>query len=119
MNRGFRQIALLLIFVFLANVSAWALAVEGERHHDSRANSQLITQQSENLQHECHDCDQDDNDHYHYHCHAIDHLLGQLSDGFILSKLSKEPNLFLTGSINATSTHPEDIYRPPRFPSLT
>ena len=117
MNRGFRQIALLLIFVFLANVQAWALTVEGETHHDSSVNTQLIIQSSENLQHECHDCDQDD--HYHYHCHAIDHLQGQVSDGFTLSKLSKDPNLFLTGSVNATSTHPEDIYRPPRLPSLT
>ena len=115
MSRRFRQIALLLIFVFMANVQAWALNVEGEIYHDSSVNSHLITQQSENLQHKCHDCDQAD----HHCCHAINHLLGQISDGLILNKFSKEPNLFLMVDANATSTDPEDFYRPPRTPSLT
>lgn len=115
MNRTLRQIALFLIFVFLTNVQAWALNVEGEMHHDSSASSQLISQQSENLQHKCHDCDQAD----HHCCHAINHLLGQVSENFTLSQLSKEPDLFLMNVINATSTDPEDIYHPPRVPSLT
>ena len=115
MNRGFRQIALLLIFVFLANVQAWALTVEDEMRHDSSVNAQLMTQPSENQQDQSHDCAQNSE----HCCHAMNHLLGQVSDDFILSKLSKEPNLFLIGAVNATSTHPEDIYRPPRFSSLT
>ena len=115
MSRGFRQIALLLIFVFLAHVQAWALTVEDEMHHDRSVNSELITQPSENQQHQSHDCAQNEE----HCCHAMNHLLGQVSDDFILNKLSKESNLFLIGTVNATSTHPEYIYRPPRFPSLT
>ncbi len=84
-------------------------------HNDSSVNAQLITPPSENQQDQSHDCAQNGE----HCCHAMNHLLGQVSDDFILNKLSKEPNLFLFGVVNATSTHPEDIYRPPRFPSLT
>lgn len=115
MSRGFRQLALLLIFALIANVQAWALTMEDKIHHDGSTNSQLVTQQSENQQHQPHDCEQAGN----HCCHAINHLLGQASNGLILSKFFKEPNLFLMFDANATSTDPEDFYRPPRTPSLT
>lgn len=115
MSLGFRQIALLLIFALMANVQAWALTMEDKIHQDGSTNSQLVTQQSENQQHQSHDCEQAGN----HCCHAISHLLGQVSDGLTLNKFSKEPNLFLMVDDSATSTDPEYFFRPPRTPSLT
>lgn len=115
MNRGFRQIALLLMFVFTANIQAWALTVDNGMSHDSSVNTHLVTQQSNGQQHESQNCDKTE----HHCCHAFSHLLGQVSDSFALNKLSKESRSFPVGIVNATSTHPEGIYRPPRNPSLT
>ena len=114
MRTRFRQIAF-LIFAFMANVQSWALTMEDGTHHDNSSNSQLVTQQLEIQHHQSNECEEAGG----HCCHAINHLLGQVSNGLTFKKFSKEPNLFLFGVVNATSTHPEDIYRPPRFPSLT
>lgn len=115
MNRVLRQIALLLIFAFMANVQAWALTVDDKIHHDESTNSHLVAQPSNNLQQESHDCDQMGE----HCCHAASHLLGQVSDGFILHNLTENTNLYLTGDVNASSVDSEDFYRPPRTASLT
>jgi hypothetical protein len=114
MNRRFRQIAFLLILVFTANVQAWAVTMEQEISHDLPSSAYAMPQLDEQ-HHESHDCDQTG----HHCCHAISHLLGQVSDGFVLSKLSQATKSFPVGTVNIVSTYPEGIYRPPRPPSLT
>jgi hypothetical protein len=115
MNRVLRQVAFLMIFVFMANVQAWALTINDEVNHDGSANSQLAAQPSDNVQQESHDCDQTGK----HCCHAASHLLGQVSDRFALNNLTENINLYLTGDVSASSVDSEDFYRPPRTPSLT
>jgi hypothetical protein len=113
MSRGFRQIAFLLILVFTANVQAWTFTMENEVAHDLPSSSYVMSSLDEQ-HHESHDCGQAG----HHCCHAISHLLGQVSDGFALGKLSQAAKSFPVGTVNIVSTYPEGIYRPPRSPSL-
>ena len=110
-----RRIALLLILVFTANVQCWAFNIGDEMSHDLAGQSLVMMQHTGPAQSESHNCNQMG----HHCCHALNHLLGQVSDDFSVGQgiTPAKPYSFLAE--DAASRSSENIYHPPRIPSLT
>jgi hypothetical protein len=115
MSRFARRIALLLLFVFTANVQCWAFTLGDELAHEQSENSAFVLQQTAPAQSGSHDCGLAG----HHCCHALNHLLGQVTDNFSSARTSVPPKLFFHADEVAVSFTPESIYHPPRLPSLT
>lgn len=109
-----RLIALLMLIVFATNVQAWALDVETDgAHHDS---SSVVIDHIDASQHDSgkHDCNQKG----HHCCHAINHLLGQISDDLRLSPPDIRIGILAHGPEDSSSITPQGIYHPPRATDL-
>ncbi len=115
MSRFFRQIALLLMLVFTANVQCWAFNIGDEMSHDLAGESPAMMQHTAPTQSESHNCNQMS----HHCCHALNHLLGQVSDDFSVDQGIASAKLFAFLAEDAASHSSESIYHPPRIPSLT
>lgn len=114
MNRLARQIALLLLLVFTANVQCWAFNMGDEMAHDlaGQSSSPAVIQHAVPAQHESHNCNQMG----HHCCHALSHLLGQVTDDFSLAQARVAAKPFSLFSEDAVSHSSESIYHPPRTP---
>jgi hypothetical protein len=110
-----RRIAILLLFVFTANVQCWAFTLGNELAHEQSESSAFVLQQTAPAQSGSHDCGVAG----HHCCHALSHLLGQVSDSFSTAKISVPAKPFFHTDEIAASFSPESIYHPPRNPSLT
>ncbi len=115
MSRFFRQIALLLMLVFTANVQCWAFNIGDEMSHDLAGQSPVMKQHTGPAQSESHNCNQMG----HHCCHALNHLLGQVSDDFSVGQGITPAKPFSFLAEDAVSHYSENIYHPPRTSSLT
>ena len=114
MSHFVRRIALLLLFVFTANVQCWAFNIGGdEMSHDFSEKSSFLVHHTDPAQQGSHDCGPG-----HHCCHALNHLLGQITADFSLAQVSGAGKLFPLSPDGAISIIPENIYHPPRLPSL-
>lgn len=115
MSRLTRRIALLLIFVFTANVQCWAFTIGDEMSHDLAEHSSFVVQHADPAPQGSDDCGPAG----HHCCHALNHLLGQVTSDFSIIQVSAAGKLFPLSPDGAISIIPENIYHPPRLPSLT
>lgn len=115
MSRFFRQIALLMMLVFTANVQCWASGFGDEMTHEQSENHAVVMGQSTPDHPDNKDC----NLAGHHCCHALSHLLGQVADNFSVFPPSVSIKRISSADEDAKSLTPESIYHPPRRPSLT
>lgn len=113
MNRLVRQIALLVMLVFTANVQCWAFNMGDEMAHDlaGQSLSSVVADHDSHPQQDSHSCNQMG----HHCCHAISHLLGQVSDELSVPQYLTVGKSFFHLTEDASSLSLEGIYHPPRY----